>query len=270
MKVIGYSPISSNTSWKNSGLKLGDAVYAVIHHFQLNPPMVREINDVNLRRLQENLGNTQSHSAPPAYSQKGNNGKVVRDQRLILSARENTVRPSQHQESDDEVNLLVPSIPSSFPQLNSMTMSELKELLDNEALFESFIRKISEVATLDELKESIISANVDIAQTNLAHRESVEQQSAELDSLQDNLQSKLSIYKKIDEDRVALSRPPDVSGTLRDLNHAKKKAYRDSEAIAENWVESSEDIAAFVKAFMDERVLYHTRSAKLERLSMST
>ena len=37
MKVIGYDPISSDQRWKMSNLKLGDAVYAVIHHFQLSP-----------------------------------------------------------------------------------------------------------------------------------------------------------------------------------------------------------------------------------------
>lgn len=37
MKVIGYGPISSDQRWKASNLKLGDAVYAVIHHFQLTP-----------------------------------------------------------------------------------------------------------------------------------------------------------------------------------------------------------------------------------------
>jgi len=37
MKVVGYSPISSDKQWKHSKMKLGDAVYAVIQHFQLNP-----------------------------------------------------------------------------------------------------------------------------------------------------------------------------------------------------------------------------------------
>ena len=37
MKVIGYGPISSDQHWRGSNLKLGDAVYAVIHHFQLTP-----------------------------------------------------------------------------------------------------------------------------------------------------------------------------------------------------------------------------------------
>ena len=37
MKVVNYPPISSDLRWKQSNMKLGDAVYAVIRHFQLNP-----------------------------------------------------------------------------------------------------------------------------------------------------------------------------------------------------------------------------------------
>ena len=37
MKVIGYGPISTDQSWRAANMKLGDAVYAVIHHFQLKP-----------------------------------------------------------------------------------------------------------------------------------------------------------------------------------------------------------------------------------------
>ena len=37
MKVIGYPQIASDQSWRASGIKLGDAVHAVIRHFQVNP-----------------------------------------------------------------------------------------------------------------------------------------------------------------------------------------------------------------------------------------
>ena len=52
-------------------------------------------------------------------------------------------------------------------------------------------------------------------------------------------------------------------------NHAKKEAYRESETIADDWVESGGDIGDFVKEFMETRILYHTRAAKAERLCMS-
>jgi hypothetical protein len=37
MKVIGYPQIASDQRWKASNMKLGDAVYAVLECFQVNP-----------------------------------------------------------------------------------------------------------------------------------------------------------------------------------------------------------------------------------------
>jgi hypothetical protein len=278
MKVIGYSPILSDASWKTSNLRLGDAVYAVIHHFQLNPPTVMEITDVNLKRLQESLNGDaarriENQSAPPAYRRPNepmhvSNGRE--NHRLVQSMGNVSMQQQSPDEvTDEEVHTLIPAIPSSFPQLESMTMSQVKDLLDNESSFEDFIQQTSEVATLNELKQSIMSANVDAAEANLLHREKVERQTAELDSLGDDLQMKLEQFNKLDQERVALTSPPDLNATIKYLNHVKKEAYRQSEAIADDWVESGGDVGDFVKKFMEKRALYHTRAAKAERLSMS-
>ena len=278
MKVIGYPPLLSEHSWTNSNLKLGDAVYAVIHHFQLNPPNVMEIMDVNLKKLQANLNGssggsgaatcrrTPNQSAPPLYQRLDDS--VTNNPRLTHSTGDATIiKQSQNEILDEEVNTLIPPVPTSFSALESMTMSKVKELLNDESVFESFIQK--EVATLNELKQSIICANVDAAQANLVHKEKIEQQSSELNALHDTLQSKLSKYGKLDHERQISTCPPDVSETLKQLNHAKKEAYRESETIADDWVESGGDIGDFVKEFMETRILYHTRAAKAERLCMS-
>ena len=268
MKVIGYPPIASDHSWRSSNLKLGDAVYAVIHHFQLNPPNVMEILDVNLQRLQESLsGSTNNSAAAIRTSQQSvpNGSSSLQN----VSVKENTSnKQSQHEVTDDEVNALIPSMPTSFPQFESMTMSEIKHLLNNESAFESFIQQTSEIATLNEIKQSIIDANVEAAQTNMQYKERVEQQTAEIDTLQNELSSKLSSYEKLNNDRETLSRPPDLNEMGKDLNRAKKEAYRDSETIADDWVESGENVNDFVKTFMESRILYHTRAAKAERLSL--
>jgi hypothetical protein len=278
MKVIGYSPIISDASWKTSNLRLGDAVYAVIHHFQLNPPTVMEITDVNLRRLQESLNRgaakrTGNQSAPPVYQRPNEPMHVSNareDSRLVHSMGNVSIQQQSPDEvTDEEVNTLIPAIPASFPQLESMTMSQVKELLNNESSFEDFIQRTSEIAALNELKQSIMSANVEAAEANLLYQEKVERQTAELDSLRDDLQTKLERYSQLDQERAALTSPPDLNATIKDLNHVKKEAYRKSEAIADDWVESGEDVGDFVKKFMEERVLYHTRAAKAERLSMS-
>ena len=111
-----------------------------------------------------------------------------------------------------------------------------------------------------------------MAKSNLLdHEEIVKEVCAEVDSLQQELDTKIEQYKKLDAERLELTHPPDKQEAIKELNKAKKDAYRESEELAEEWVESGEggNVSDFVKRFMDVRLLYHTRAAKAERLEMS-
>ncbi|KAL3787351.1 hypothetical protein HJC23_004376 [Cyclotella cryptica] len=279
MRVIGYPPILSDQSWRSSNLRLGDAVYAVIHHFQLNPPTISEITDANLRRLQESLTGqfnarrAHSNSAPPASQRPNGESLTVphaRDNdRLTQSVEPNNLRPTPSEADEEEVNALIPSVPDSFDNIDTMAMSELKQLFDDEAAFENFVQQTSEVSTVKELKQSIEQSNVRAAESNLIHRERMEIIHAELESLQQELQDKLQRYKQLEESTRGMTRPPSLRETINDLNHAKRDALRYSEELAEDWVESGRDVGDFVERFIETRILYHTRAAKAERLSMS-
>ncbi|EED91971.1 hypothetical protein THAPSDRAFT_268881 [Thalassiosira pseudonana CCMP1335] len=282
MKVIGYAPISSDETWKSSNLKLGEAVYAVIHHLQLNPPSVLEITDANLRRLQESLSgttretttNNQAPATSPATFQRQNNESSQMscsegNTRRILSSVD-VAKQTTYEVADEEVDALIPPIPAFFPQIDAMTFSELKQLFDDESVFEGFVKQTSGVTTLKELKQSIETANVKASEGNKQHEEQVEGMCDELESLKQDLQTKIQRYKELDECRLAMTRPPDVQDAIRELNVAKNNAYHQSEEMAENWVEGGgSDINDFVKKFMETRMLYHARAAKVEKLGMS-
>ena len=69
---------------------------------------------------------------------------------------------------------------------------------------------------------------------------------------------------------MAMTHPPDLQDAIEELTKAKKEAYRESEELADEWVESGgENVSDFVKQFMEVRMLYHTRAAKAERLETS-
>jgi ribosomal protein L16 Arg81 hydroxylase len=150
-----------------------------------------------------------------------------------------------------------------------MTMSELRQLLDDDAALDTFVQQTSEVSTLKELKQSIEQSNVSAAESNLIRKETIEILHAEVESLRQDLQSKLQRYKQLDESTRGMTRPPNLRDTIHDLNLAKRDALRDSEQVAEEWVKSGGDVGDFVEKFIETRMLYHTRAAKAERLSMS-
>jgi len=278
MRVIGYAPISSDQSWRSSKLKLGDAVYAVIHHFQLQPPSISQIVDENLRRRQQTLpgtsNNNNNHNAtktsnrPNASSSSNNrthggNGVIV--QATAIDKKEAACRVDE-----DELISLIPRVPSSFPEIEEMSLSELKDLVNNKEALDTFLNKISVVANLKELKESIETAIVDTATANLALEGEVESICTEVGTLKQDLKSNVERYQELDARRAAMTRPPEIHEAMRELTAAKKKALNESDEFADDWVESGgSDVSAFVKKFMETRVLHHTRAAKAERLKMA-
>jgi hypothetical protein len=99
-----------------------------------------------------------------------------------------------------EVSALIPPVPDSFDKIDTMTMSELRQLLDDDAALDTFVQQTSEVSTLKELKQSI-------EQSNLIRRGTIEILHAEVESLQQDLQSKLQRYKQLDESMRGMTRP---------------------------------------------------------------
>eukprot|EP00585_Thalassiosira_rotula_P005174 CAMPEP_0196160832 /NCGR_PEP_ID=MMETSP0910-20130528/47029_1 /TAXON_ID=49265 /ORGANISM="Thalassiosira rotula, Strain GSO102" /LENGTH=297 /DNA_ID=CAMNT_0041425773 /DNA_START=471 /DNA_END=1364 /DNA_ORIENTATION=- len=280
MKVIGYAPISSDQSWRSSNLKLGDAVYTVIHHFQLTPPSILEITDANLRRLNDGLrppakfGNVQPESAPPSYPTQ--NGSYHADQPRHQTQpqpqpQNEFVPPKLNFEIKNyEVDSMIPPIPSSFLKIDNMNLSELNQLVENNTVLQQFIDGTSEVKTLKEIKQSIETSNVNAAKANLVHEEEMEDVCTTVESLKQDLTSKMQRYRELDAERVALTHPPDLQEAIGELNVAKKSAYRESEKLADEWIDAGgEDVNDFVKKFMEVRFLYHSRAAKAERLENS-
>ena len=265
-----------------------------------------EITDANLRRLQETLsGNNRSSGStndsnrlsgrstneninfpasvssgfqqqqqqqqqqqPNQYAHAGNSRSENQPSSIPKAVVEE--KKPNFDVADYEVDGLLPPIPKSFAQIDNMPLSELKQLVDDKALLQSFVESTSEVKTLVELKESFETSNVDAACTNLENEEKLNTICTEVETLKGDLDTKMEKYRKLDAERLAITHPPDLQDAIKELNKAKKDAYRESEELGDDWVESGgEDVSDFVKKFTEVRLLYHTRAAKVERLGMS-
>ena len=252
-----------------------------------------EITDSNLRRLQESLtgsnirpgrsshnngGLTNSNRyAPPASAsefQRSNDsmqlGNGHSSRPADISMQNDRIKPKVDFEvGDDEVNGLIPPIPSSFPEFDAMPLSEVKRVMENKAFLDLFVEGTSEVTTLRELKQSIETSNVEAAKANLAHKETLVTLSSEVETLEKGLNDKIQQYRKLDAERLELTQPPKVKDVIAELLKAKKDALRESDDLAERWIESGgSDVSDFVKNFIDVRQFYHMRAAKAERLEI--
>ena len=258
-----------------------------------------EIEDINLKRLQESLfgssstNSRQAHQPPKYNAAKASafpasaSGGFQQPNESIHTGSSSSIPASHHKPvkgvvvqaqrvnnfevADDEVDTLIPPIPSSFPEIDDMPLSEVKRLIDSKEVMEEFVENTSALKTLRELKQSVENSNVEAAKANLLdHEEVVKEVCTEVETLKQDLATKIEQYKKLDAERLALTHPPDTQEAIKELGMAKKEAENVSDEMGEEWVESGgENISDFVKNFMEVRILYHTRAAKTERLEMS-
>lgn len=276
MRVIGYGPISSDQSWTSANLKLGDAVYAVIHHFQLHPPSISQIVDENLRRRQQGLpsASNNNHNATKTSNRpnvtSSTHSTPHKGNGVVVQATAIDKKEAACKVDEDELSSLIPMVPTSFPEIKEMSLSELNDIVNNKEALDTFINKITVVANLNELKESIEKSNVDTAMANLAVEEKVNSICMEVETLKQDLKSNVEKYQELDARRAVMTRPPEIHEAMQELAVAKKKALNESDEFADEWVESGgSDVSAFVKKFMETRILHHTRAAKAERLKMA-
>jgi hypothetical protein len=251
MKVSGYPPIQSNTSWQESRILLGNAVHEVVKHFQLQPPQLLEITDPGLKRLQSNLGSsgTSNRSSSIQYSSTTSNDAAPPDYESLFSIPD------------------MPDIPTNFDQyLDSMSTEDMQQLLDDELDFLTFASTLPAYKKLQQLGKSVLEDNVGTAQANLKEEERLKELHKDVTQLQESLQTKLTTFEALERQQNELCAPPNKTQVIKQLQKAKKQAMDESEAIADEWVDNGGNVQEFVEKFMEKRQLHHVRAAKIERL----
>lgn len=256
MRVIGYSPITSDHEWASSRILLGKAVGTVVQYLQLNPPEVIEITDPSLKRIQETIA--QQSGQHKRQTSRPPHDNAPPDYESVMQV-----------DSERNFHMPIPAVPSSFPELESMSLDEMRELLDDETKFTAYVSRMSAVTTLNDLRESIFKGNVETAETNLKHEEELDALHAEVSALRDTLKDKITKFRELEARQTELCTPPDKREVIRQLAKAKREAYDESEELASEWIDggSTMDIDDFLEKFLERRTLHHTRAAKIERLN---
>lgn len=266
MRVTGYDPIQSESNWKNSGLLLGAAVHDVVKHLQLNPPEIMEITDQGLKSIQppnRRSKSPKSHSHPATSN--GSNSRSPH--------RNHGDAPPSYDMFANRTpapDVPMPTIPASFPLVESMEREELDEKLETEAAFLAFVKILPVFDEIQTISTSKLTENLKIAEENLSKESQLKGLQQEVAQLQQQLQAKVTAFQELESKQNALCAPPDLPQTLKRLNRAKKEAFEKSEKCAEEWVEDGvKSVDDFVKQFVEMRKVHHIRGAKIEILQNS-
>jgi hypothetical protein len=277
MRIIGYPPIESEQTWKDSGILLGAAVHAVVKHLQLNPPTVLEITDKGLQSIQTNQrggvgGGGSSSSSNQSTTLSSVNGGSTTQQNVMNGSNNSRDAPPSYNLVADTApapDVPMPTIPKRFNEVDELSRSEMDSMLDDELEFLSLVHRMKVFDQLYTIESCRLNENVTLATENLAKESKLTALQGEVKALHTTLQSKITTFSKLEEKQNAICAPPDKVSTLRSLNKAKKDAFDESENIAETWVDNGGNADDFVKQFLELRTLHHVRAAKMEILKNS-
>eukprot|EP00549_Striatella_unipunctata_P025758 CAMPEP_0118677922 /NCGR_PEP_ID=MMETSP0800-20121206/2909_1 /TAXON_ID=210618 ORGANISM="Striatella unipunctata, Strain CCMP2910" /NCGR_SAMPLE_ID=MMETSP0800 /ASSEMBLY_ACC=CAM_ASM_000638 /LENGTH=273 /DNA_ID=CAMNT_0006573675 /DNA_START=316 /DNA_END=1137 /DNA_ORIENTATION=+ len=253
MRITGYGPIQSDSQWQSANILLGAAVNDVVKHLQLNPPQVIEIKDSTLQRMQKRAEDQPAPQQTTAASASPSSNDAPPDYQSVLSGL-----PAR--------DIELPSVPSSFPELETMTRSELQQLFDKSSTFEEYAKNQPVAKTVGDLKSDIVEGNVKMAKENLAKEDGLTSLYASVSSLRQSLKTKIDTFNSLEKRYSQVFAPPKKQDVIRDLTKAKREAMTKSDSIADDFVSGSVELEEFLKNFMEHRKIHHVRAAKAERL----
>lgn len=264
MRVTGYPPMQSTEAWLEAHVLLGVAVHNIIQHLQLNPPTIVRFVDAGLVAIQ-------TKPAASATKTTASNGIHVRTSNASQSHYNDPPPPAYNDYimNNDAPEIDLPTIPHSFPEVDSCSRDRLEELMRDDLEFRAFCNRLPITLQYCEMERTVLTENVTTAKKLLQSETELKELHSAVTALHEELQGKINVFQVLEKKQDMIGKPPDVSKVCRDLVKAKKEAFERSERIADTWLESdvcSATTDSFVEEFLVERKVHHTRGAKLEIL----
>lgn len=245
-RVIGYEPIASTDQhWQSCNILLGRAVNDVVKHFQINPPAIIQFTNESLQRLQPQPASSGSHS----------------------------------QEHHDILDIPIPQVPTSFPELESMSIHEVENtlLLDDTSWKAWLLTKnlSDEMKTQHNFHQELVHENYNTAKANLLEESQLQALYTDVEALKKEFTGCLEKCRQAETSYQKIMGSPEDQHRriLRLLHAAEREAFKEAEEFGNTWL-SEEDgdnknknADDFIQDFMAKRKLYHKRAAMMEKIS---
>ncbi|KAG6464894.1 vacuolar protein sorting-associated protein 37A [Manduca sexta] len=188
---------------------------------------------------------------------------IIREfQKSLPSVNEETIKSN---ETSPQSNYSAQSL--MFPELNDLTVDELKEILENTDLQDKLLETNPQLVELDLETEELMGSIEQIAQDNIGKQQMLDDLKTEvIDRISAIVQMKMN-YEELNKKHQKLCEVYDPHRIRDCLKQAALKADEDAEVIAEQFLLGNIPAEAFVSKFAEKRALGQARRAREERLA---
>lgn len=160
----------------------------------------------------------------------------------------------------------MPEIPDLFPELSEMSVSQLKDMSEQDDVLLEFFMCLPQLKQVTTDKEELVNNIVEMAKKNLQLEPQLEGKRQEMLCKYEQLTQMKSVFETKMQRQHELSESCSVSALQARLKVAAHQAEEESEETAENFLEGKTEIDDFLGSFMEKRTLCHCRRAKEEKL----
>ncbi|XP_032227927.2 vacuolar protein sorting-associated protein 37A isoform X1 [Nematostella vectensis] len=153
-----------------------------------------------------------------------------------------------------------------FPELNGLSLEELKNLNDSTDLLEEFQQNLESVKKLQEEQENLMLQNEEIARYNLSLQPKLEACKDAIIRNYELLNEKQQEFVKKNQVQKDLITAYSLANIHTNLEVAASQAELESDEIADEFLDGKLKVEDFISKFIDKRKTGHLRRAKEEKL----
>ncbi|GAB1607542.1 vacuolar protein sorting-associated protein 37A-like [Argonauta hians] len=273
-KVVGCPALNEFTMHSNLGL----VIQSIIEQFNKNPPILVPFNintpapyyvgQLPSQGPATNLGNMYPHFRPPNAPVNPCTKTPVLTSNGNQPALENyPLQDPPHSNPRYFSGYKMPELPTSFPSLKTMSITELNELMNDEGKLFEMLQKLPEVMKIEKERQQMSDECISLAEKNLKKKPVTEQLKKSLLKKLDELEMLQNEFEEESEHHMCLSDQFHPTSIQSNIKVAVMEADEKSEKIAEDFLNGKIDIEEFKQCFTEERTLCHCRRAKEEKLN---
>ncbi|EQC30571.1 hypothetical protein SDRG_11629 [Saprolegnia diclina VS20] len=266
-RVVGHIDLAS---W-GVHADLGRIVNDILSEFQRNPPVVAgraTSTPPPAYHPPASPAYTQpfypSSSGAASYSTPYNNTTSASSQSSPY-AREKTPPPLKAR--DPYMHTQTPAIPTSFPELDELSITQLEKLVSDRQALKAYIRNMDAVINFMKLYDDLVKGNAELAEKNLSYEGTLAALQKDVQGLKSQVQAAQEVLSlKQARQQEILSR---VRGDVlvARVVQAADEVDEVTEDIGSRFTNGDINVSQFLAEFLPSRKLYHQRMAKVERFT---
>jgi len=157
-------------------------------------------------------------------------------------------------------------INSALANLQNLSDDELKNLLDDDNVFENFVQNLAQVRQWDSEKELLMASNKSLAEYNLTYEPKLKDGKAVLMELYEKARALADELETKRAQLESLSSRTSLDTTYALLQASSAEAEEESEAVSEKFLSGEMETEAFTSKFIALRTTAHLRRLKSEKM----